>query len=121
LKAGVIVVRLVSSRYTSYGEQIKTTYSAEEVDAIAVYCERLDECFLLPIGLVAKRRGIQLRVSPPKNGQRACLNWCDTYRLDGAIAQLGERLTGSQEVGGSSPPGSTIENCVVQVGAHEFR
>ncbi len=29
----------------------------------------------------------------------------ETYRL-GAIAQLGERLAGSQKVGGSSPPGS---------------
>jgi hypothetical protein len=28
--------------------------------------------------------------------------------LDGAIAQLGERLRGTQEVGGSIPPGSTI-------------
>jgi hypothetical protein len=28
--------------------------------------------------------------------------------LDGAIAQLGERLNGIQEVGGSIPPGSTI-------------
>jgi hypothetical protein len=27
--------------------------------------------------------------------------------LGGAIAQLGERLHGMQEVGGSSPPGST--------------
>ncbi len=27
---------------------------------------------------------------------------------DGAIAQLGERLNGIQEVGGSTPPGSTI-------------
>ncbi len=26
----------------------------------------------------------------------------------GAIAQLGERFAGSEEVGGSSPPGSTI-------------
>jgi hypothetical protein len=26
---------------------------------------------------------------------------------DGAIAQLGERLNGIQEVGGSTPPGST--------------
>jgi hypothetical protein len=26
----------------------------------------------------------------------------------GAIAQLGERLNGIQEVGGSTPPGSTI-------------
>src|ERR1700730_15394719 len=29
------------------------------------------------------------------------------YHLRGAIAQLGERLHGMQEVGGSSPPGST--------------
>ncbi len=28
--------------------------------------------------------------------------------LRGAIAQLGERLHGMQEVGGSIPPGSTI-------------
>lgn len=27
----------------------------------------------------------------------------------GAIAQLGERFAGSEEVGGSSPPGSTIK------------
>jgi hypothetical protein len=31
----------------------------------------------------------------------------DTVREDGAIAQLGERLNGIQEVGGSTPPGST--------------
>ena len=28
-------------------------------------------------------------------------------KMLGAIAQVGERLTGSQEVGGSIPPGST--------------
>src|SRR5437763_17199701 len=31
----------------------------------------------------------------------------DTASLHGAIAQLGERLNGIQEVGGSTPPGST--------------
>jgi hypothetical protein len=30
--------------------------------------------------------------------------------LDGAIAQLGERLHGMQEVGGSIPPGSTTKS-----------
>jgi hypothetical protein len=30
-----------------------------------------------------------------------------TAPLQGAIAQLGERLNGIQEVGGSTPPGST--------------
>jgi hypothetical protein len=32
-------------------------------------------------------------------------------RLRGAIAQLGERLHGMQEVGGSIPPGSTTIYC----------
>ncbi len=27
---------------------------------------------------------------------------------DGAVVQLGERLTGSQKVGGSNPPSSTL-------------
>jgi hypothetical protein len=31
----------------------------------------------------------------------------DLLRIPGAIAQLGERLNGIQEVGGSIPPGST--------------
>jgi prevent-host-death family protein len=64
---------------------------------------------------------IQLRLSPPLNNQRACTNWADDFAFEarlgrsGAIAQLGERLHGMQEVAGSSPAGSTT------VGAHEFR
>ena len=33
--------------------------------------------------------------------------------MDGAIAQLGERLNGIQEVGGSTPPGSTTRTAVL--------
>jgi hypothetical protein len=43
------------------------------------------------------------------------------YRL-GAVAQLGERVTGSHEVVGSSPISSTPSSGAdVVVGAHEFR
>ncbi len=35
------------------------------------------------------------------------------WHYDGAIAQLGERLHGMQEVGGSIPPGSTKSPHVV--------
>jgi hypothetical protein len=43
------------------------------------------------------------------------------YRL-GAVAQLGERVTGSHEVVGSSPISSTPPSGVdVVVGAHAFR
>ena len=55
-----------ASSHTSSGQQITTTYGPDEVDAIAAYCEELDECYLIPIELVARRRGIQLRSSPPQ-------------------------------------------------------
>jgi prevent-host-death family protein len=121
-EGSVVYVQLASSRHTP-GGYVRTTYSADEIDAVAVYCEDLDECYLLPIDLVAGRNALHLRLKSTRNGQRAALNWAADYRL-GAIAQLGERLTGSQEVGGSSPPGSTetlASDGVPEVGSHEFR
>ena len=41
--------------------------------------------------------------APPRQRSFACLT-------RGAIAQLGERLHGMQEVGGSIPPGSTMRD-----------
>ena len=124
LKDEVILVRLESSRHTSAGKQIRTPYSADEVDAVAVYCEDLDSCYLLAVPLVAGRRGLSLRVAAPRNGQRASLHWARDHLLSGAIAQLGERSAGSRKVGGSSPPSSTAPDPWLmdhQVGAHQFR
>ena len=99
---------------------MRTTYSAEEVDAVAAYCEDSDRCYLVPIELIAGMRSFQLRLEPPKNGQRAGLNWGSAHELPGAIAQLGERLRGTQEVAGSNPA-SSIDESGATVGAHEFR
>jgi prevent-host-death family protein len=63
---------------------------------------------------------LHLRLRPARNGQRAALHWAAEYELSGAVAQLEERLSGTQEVGGSSPPSSTPSSAIV-VGAHEFR
>jgi len=73
----------------------------------------------VPIPLVAGRRSIYLRLSPTRNGQRACINQEVDFRLPGAIAQLGEHLSGTQGVAGSSPASSTPST--VDVGCHEFR
>ncbi len=116
---GVVCVRVGGSRHTPNG-YVTSTYSAEEVDAIAVYCAELGEAFLVPIEVAAGKRQMHLRLDPPRNGQRACINLADDYRL-GAIAQLGERSAGSRKVGGSSPPSSTAQADVEVVGAHEFR
>jgi hypothetical protein len=40
-----------------------------QIDAFAVYCPRLDACYLVPIGDVAARQVGALRVDAPVNGQ----------------------------------------------------
>jgi hypothetical protein len=87
----VVAVRLHSSRRRTGGGHIRTSYSVQEIDVIAAYCAELDQCYYLPMALVADRRQISLRLAPAKNNQKAGLKWAQRYRDIGAIAQLGER------------------------------
>ena len=117
----VIRVNLTSSWCTPTGYE-RRYYGEDEIDLVAAYCHELDRCYLLPSTLVAGRRCIQLRLKPPKNGQRACLHHAVDFEFAGAIAQLEERLHGMQEVAGSSPASSTpFPPEVLHVGAHQFR
>jgi hypothetical protein len=102
----VVSVRLQTSRRGRYGKLIQKSYGEDEIDGVAAYCEEIDECYFLPVSLVARRRQIYLRLRPSKNNQRLKVNFASRYKL-GAIAQLGERLGGTQEVAGSSPASST--------------
>ena len=117
---GVVTLRPLSSRYRSDGTQVTRTYSASEIDAIAGYCLELDEVWVLPIVDFPQQREIRLRLAPTKNNQRAGVTLADQYRL-GAIAQLGERVAGSHEAGGSSPPGSIDIEAPAPAGASSFR
>jgi prevent-host-death family protein len=117
----VIKASLTSSWHSPTAGYIRTSYSEDEIDLVAVYCADLDRCYLLPISLVAGRRAIQLRVKPPRNGQRACLNLAVDFELPGAVAQLEEHLHGMQGARGSSPLSSTSPPETLNVGAHEFR
>ena len=72
-RGDVIIVNLTSS-YLTKTREVRASYGIDEIDAVAVYCADLDTCYLLPVELVAERRAIQLRVSPPKNAQIAALN-----------------------------------------------
>jgi prevent-host-death family protein len=117
-----IKIRTGGSRCTPNG-YVLSSYSEDEIDLLAVYCGELDRCYLLPPGLVAGRREIVLRLTPPRNSQRACINLADEYEFAGAVAQLGERVAGSHEVRGSSPLSSTSVTPThgLALGAHEFR
>ena len=108
----VVLVRCYSCRRTRDG-LIRRLYSAADIDAFAAYCADTDRCYLLPFARFEGRSQILLRLAPTSNNQQSGVNWARDFELErlnflrpGAIAQLGERLRGTQEVGGSSPPGS---------------
>jgi prevent-host-death family protein len=122
----VVVVRCRSCRRSADG-LVRRAYSADEIDAFAAYCDEVRECYFLPIEQFSGRSAVQLRLCAPRNHQRAGINWAEHFTFEatlgrsGAIAQLGERLLGMQEVAGSSPAGSTSRAPAHTVGAHEFR
>ena len=121
----VIRARLSSSYYSPTRGYVKTTYAADEVDLIAVHCGELRRNFLLPIEMFAGRSAAYLRLTEPRNNQRAALNWAADYEFQGAVAQLAERPNGIREVRGSIPLSSIskeqVADNVVNVGAHQFR
>ena len=111
-RGDVVAVRCYSSRRGREGMVVRT-YGSDEVDMIAAYCAEVDRCYALPIELCSGRRQIHLRLGPARNNQRAGVHEARAFEFDatlgpdpGAIAQLGERLAGSQKVAGSSPAGS---------------
>jgi hypothetical protein len=54
-QGNVVVVKTSTQRLTPAG-YVQTTYQADEIDGIAVYCEALKRCFYLPIEIAAGRR-----------------------------------------------------------------
>src|SRR3954451_24632792 len=64
----LILVRTSTCRHTPRGS-VKTTYSANEIDAISVYCAALNRCFFLPIEEVAGSWTVHLRLTPARNNQ----------------------------------------------------
>jgi prevent-host-death family protein len=114
----VIKVALQTSSLTPAG-YVRTSYTPQEIDLVAVYCGGLDRCYLLPSALACGRTAIYLRLTPPRNGQRACINLACDFEFSGAVAQLEERRAGSAKARGSSPLSSTPSETVV--GCHEFR
>jgi hypothetical protein len=109
----VVSARLYTSRRGPDG-LINTRYRSGEFDAFALYCPDVERCYLLPSDDVVVQRQVNLRLVPSRNNQLLGIRWARQYefgatlaRLNGPIAQLGERLAGSQKVAGSSPAGST--------------
>ena len=122
----VITVRLRSSYHSPTRGYVTSVYDESEIDAVAVYCGALSRTYLVPVDRIAGLGMFSLRLTAARNKQRASLNWAADYEFPGAVAQLEERVAGSDEVRGSSPLSSTREGLEVagppeEVGAHQFR
>jgi hypothetical protein len=85
--AGVLSVRLQTSRYTPAG-YVTTSYTASEVDAIAAYCPELHRCYLIPIDEACNRRELYLRLDPTKNNQSQGIKWARDYDLVSTISRF---------------------------------
>jgi PD-(D/E)XK endonuclease len=103
----VVVIRNRTCRHTPRG-YVGTTYTAAEIDGVAAWCPDTRDCYFVPSADIEGHAHLSLRLAPARNNQELLVHWAAHYRL-GAIAQLGERLAGSEEAGGSSPPSSTSE------------
>ena len=107
----VVVLRCYSARRNRDG-LLRRIYAAGEIDAFAAYCPDTDRCYFMPFGLFTGRTQVHLRLGPCRNNQNLRINWAKDYEFvatlgaSGAIAQLGERVSGRDEVAGSSPAGS---------------
>jgi hypothetical protein len=97
----VLSIRCYSTRRGADG-LLRRRYSADEIDAVAAYCADLRKCYFLPVERFPAHHTIQLRLSASRNNQMQRINWASAYEFaatlgsSGAVAQLGERLAGSQ-------------------------
>ncbi len=86
-RSGVLHVRLHTNRCTP-GGYVRTSYTAAEVDVIAVYSHELRQAFLIPIAEAADRNAIHLRLDPTRNNQEQGIKWARDYEFAPAIEQL---------------------------------
>jgi PD-(D/E)XK endonuclease len=115
----VICVGVESNRCTSSG-YVRSKYERGEVELLAVYCGALDRCYLVPQSLFVGKRAVQLRLKPPKNGQRSCINLAEEYEFDGAVAQLARAPAWHAGGRGFESP-QLHSNPPLSIGSDEFR
>jgi len=84
---GVLCVRLYTTRYTPRG-YVRTSYTAEEIDAVGAFSPELQRCFLIPIDEASGRRAIHLRLDATKNNQAERVKWARDYEFAAVIDRL---------------------------------
>jgi PD-(D/E)XK endonuclease len=92
------------ARSRSGKKTVRTPYRGE---LFGVFCPDNGKVYLVPADEVPMTAA-WLRLEPPRNKQNARIKWAQPYEIAsfGAVAKLGSRLNGIQEIAGSNPAGS---------------
>ncbi len=93
----VITARCMTSRHTPSGYR-RSTYSGGEVDAIAVFAQATDRCYLIPIDEVAGLSMISLRLEPARNNQVRRVRWAHEYELHASLERNWQVLATTQSL-----------------------
>jgi antitoxin (DNA-binding transcriptional repressor) of toxin-antitoxin stability system len=103
--------------------QVSRTYTEEEVDLFGAYSDDLNRCFLFPISIAAGISAVQLRLTPPRNGQRACVNLAEDFEFAGAVAQLARARRWQRRGQGFESPQLHLSgrSGLIRVGSNRFR
>ena len=126
-----VLLRLRSNRRTAAGLTSRC-YTPEEIDAFAVYCPDVEQCYLIPMERVGDRRQIHLRLSEARNGQRGAVEWARDFEFStvdwstlGAVAQMARAFGWQPKGRGFESPQlhcSEYDSTASEtVGANEFR
>jgi PD-(D/E)XK endonuclease len=100
-RGNVLTARCITSRHTPRG-YLRSTYSAKEIDALAVYAPDTDRCYLIPIAEAEGHSTLSLRLTPTGNNQAEGVRWAHDYELEGALERhWGVRVR-------ESPPGANV-------------
>jgi hypothetical protein len=123
----VVVCRLYTTRRGPDG-LINRRYSEDEFDLFGIYCLETAQSYLLPAAEFVAFRQIHLRLAPSLNNQALGIRWARDFtfeatieRLEGPIAQLGERSDGIRKVVGSIPTGSTFHDAPLRASCEPNR
>jgi len=87
-RGAVVSVRTITSRHTPRG-YLRSTYSAEEIDAIAAFAADTERCYLIPIDDVAGQAAVSLRLGPTRNNQALGVRWASDYELAESLRRIG--------------------------------
>jgi hypothetical protein len=83
-RGDVLTAHCNTSRHTPHGYK-RTTYTADEIDAIGVYAPDTDRCYLIPVKEVEGHAALSLRVAPTRNNQAQLVRWAKDYEMENMI------------------------------------